>query len=204
MQEILDAALPFLAILNPFALCLYLVGVMEDLSFREFLKVIISACTIALVVLWLTGVGGEQVLRSVLRVRPNSLRAFGGVVFFLVGYNYATRGYRATEILRGSVDELPAAIAMPFMIGAGTITQAILIGKNHGNALVGLVLALAMIATFTIVLAFKLVRDRMRGPRERLFDRWVNILARANGLVIGAISVDMIVSSLHHLWEKPL
>jgi len=47
----------------------------------------------------------------------------------------------------------------------------------------------------------KWLRDHMRGTREQVFDRYVNIFARLNGLVIGAVSTDMIVTGLRELWR---
>jgi multiple antibiotic resistance protein len=202
MEDIPHALIPFLAVLNPFALCLYLAEPMEDMHLRAFIRVVAGACGISLAVFSLFALTGEYLLRAWLGVHPAALRAFGGVIFLIVGYNYVVKGYRAATILRGSLDELPSAIALPFMVGAGTITQSILIGKQLAPLLSVATLAVGIAAAFLIVLLFKLIREHMRGQRERLFDRYVNILARINGLLIGAISVDMIVSALHALWLR--
>jgi small neutral amino acid transporter SnatA (MarC family) len=201
METFYEALVSFLAILNPFALCLYLEDVMAKLERKGFVRVLGSACLFALVVFWLFAYGGEPFLRRVLRVRPEALRVFGGMIFLVVGYNYAVKGYRTAELLRGSLEELPAAIAMPLMIGAGTITQSILIGKALPMWEWMLVLGIGVAASFGIVVAFKVIRDHVRARREALFDRYVAVLARINGLVIGAISVNMIVTGLHALWE---
>ena len=193
--------IPFLAILNPFALALYLADVIEELSARQFLRVLLGACGISIVVFSICALAGETLLVGFLGVRPGALRVFGGVVFFVVGYNYVVRGYRATEMLRGSAQALPSAIALPFMIGAGTITQSILIGKQHPPLVVIAILAAGVGVSFAFVMAFKWLRDHMRGTREQVFDRYVNIFARLNGLVIGAVSTDMIVTGLRELWR---
>lgn len=200
MDSFAHSLTAFLAILNPFALCLYLAGVMQDLSSRDFYRVLLRAAGLSLVVFWVFSLSGEELLTAVLGVRTAAMRAFGGVVFFMVGYNYVARGYRTTEMLRGSLDELPSAIALPFMIGAGTITQAILIGRLHGKLAGAGVLLAGMVVAVAIIVAFKKIRDHMHGVRERVFDRYVNTLARANGLLIGAISTEMVVSGVHHLW----
>ena len=201
MDAFLRDLIPFLAILNPFALSLYLAGVMEELTARQFLHVLLGACGISIVVFSLCALAGETMLVDWLGVRPSALRVFGGMIFFVVGYNYVLRGYRATEMLRGSAQALPSAIALPFMIGAGTITQSILIGKQHASPVVIALLAVGVGVSFGFVMAFKWLRDRMRGPREQVFDRYINILARLNGLVIGAVSTDMVVTGLHELWR---
>lgn len=197
---IVSSLLPFLAILNPFALCLYLAGVMEDLESRIFVKVLFWASLISLVVFWVSAIMGEPLLVEFVGVRPEALRIFGGIIFFIIAYNYVTRGYRATEVLRGSLEELPSAIALPFMIGAGTITEAILLGKRHGPYLSMLLIFLGLCVCFIVVVGFKLVKDCLKGEREKVFQRYVNILSRINGLLIGAISADMVVSGIRKLW----
>jgi len=203
MDAFFESLVSFLAILNPFALCLYLEEAMAKLERRGFVRVLASACVFALAVFWLSAYGGEPFLTTVLRVRPDALRVFGGLIFLVVGYNYAVKGYRTVELLRGSLEELPAAIAMPLMIGAGTITQSILIGKAHAAWEWMLVLTSGVAAAFGIVLLFKTLRDHVRARKETLFDRYVSVLTRINGLVVGAISVNMIVTGLHQLWGGP-
>jgi len=164
----------------------------------------VQASLISLVVFFLFAWCGEPLLVDFLAVKPSALRVFGGLIFIIVAYNYVTQGYKATVFLRGDLEGLPSSIALPFMIGAGTITQAILTGKRHDTVSAFLVIACTIVVAFTIVAAFKITRDHMSGPRERVFQRYVNILARLNGLIIGAISVDMIAEGLKQLWLSPM
>ncbi len=200
LEALSESVLPFLAILNPFAMCLYLAAVIDELQWREFLRVMLSACLIALIAFTVFALTGDRLL-NFLGVRAEAARVFGGVIFFVVGYKYATTGFRAAEFLRGSVEELPSAIAMPFMIGAGTITQSILMSRRHGDLAAIAAIAVAIVVTLMAVVVFKLLREHMRRRRERLFERYVNILARANGLIIGAISAEMIVAGIHTIWD---
>ena len=200
MPSVAHSLIAFLAILNPFALCLYLAGVMQDLPSRDFYQVVLRAAGISLLVFIVFSLSGEDLLTDVLGVRTEAMRAFGGVIFFMVGYQYVVRGYRTTEMLRGSLEELPSAIALPFMIGAGTITQAMLIGRLHGRISSVVILGLGMALAVAVIVAFKLLRDRVTGVREQVFDRYVNTLARANGLLLGSISTEMVVSGIHDLW----
>lgn len=199
--ELGQIVLPFLAILNPFALSLYLVTVVEDLEWDAFFRVILSATLISMVAFSIFVLTGDRLL-DFLGVRAEAARVFGGTIFFVVGYKYATSGFKTTEFLRGSIDELPGAIAMPFMIGAGTITQSILISRRHGDLTALLAIAVALAITLAMVCVFKLLRDHLRRRRERLFERYVNILARANGLIIGAISAEMIIAGIHDIWAR--
>ena len=202
MQEIWSSLVPFIAILNPFALCLYLVGVMDDLERPDFTRVLIWACAISLATFLPFALAGERLLADVLGVQAGALRAFGGIIFLIVGCNYVVKGYRTTEALRGSLRELPSAIALPFMIGGGTITQAILVGKRHSPLVSAAVLFVGVAVCFVVVITFKAIRDHMHGDKERIFDRYVNIMVRINGLMIGAISVDMVISGVRSLWTE--
>ncbi len=203
MSDIVKSLIIFLAIINPFALCLYVGGMMGELDMRQFLRVMIGACMISFVVFALFALTGETILVEWLNIHPGALRSFGGLVFLVVGYNYVTTGYRAAEKLRGSLEGLPSAIAMPFMIGAGTITQSIIIGKQHSGDRSMLILLIGLAIALGIVLAFKVISDHVKGRREAVFERYVNILARINGLIIGAISIEMIVLGLRSVWNAP-
>ena len=200
MGVFLSSLLPFLAILNPFALCLYLVKVMEDLNSREFIRVLFGASIISLIVFWVFAILGEPLLADFFGVRPEALRIFGGVIFFVIAYNYVIKGYKAAEILRGSLEALPSAIALPFMIGAGTLTQAILLGKRHGPYFSLFLLFFGLCICFAVVCIFKLIRDNLKAKYEKVFERYINILSRVNGLIIGAISTEMVVSGIRKLW----
>jgi len=202
MNGAMFSMLHFLAILNPFALCLYLAGVMDDLEPHDFKRVLTWASLISLAVFWLFALTGEKLLVSIIGVSPAALRAFGGVIFFVIAYNYVTRGYKAAVMLRGSLDELHSAIALPYMIGAGTITQSILVGERNGPYLSMLIIFLVLLITLLCVQGFKFIRDRLRNRGEKLFERYVNILSRINGLLIGAISTEMVVTGVHTLWLK--
>ena len=65
MKDTATGLIPFLAILNPFALCLYLTAVMDDLESGAFLRVLLRALV------------GEPLLVGVLDLRTEPLRIFG-------------------------------------------------------------------------------------------------------------------------------
>lgn len=200
MNGHLSTIVSFMAILNPFALSLYLQGVMDDLERRQFFRVLLTASIMSLVAFWVCAAAGEPLLRRGLGVSMPALRAFGGMIFLIIAYNYTIHGYQAAEALRGSLDELPSAIALPYMIGAGTITQSIIVGRDH-QLLVSLGLILgAVIVSFLVVTVFYVVRETLRRSKEHIFRRYVNMLARLNGLLIGGIAVKMIFTGVHDLW----
>ncbi len=201
MEEFTNSLIAFLAILNPFALCLYLEGLMEDMTWGDFLRTMGSAALVSLATFTVFAVAGEAFLTQILNVRPEALRIFGGVIFFGIGYNYVTRGYRATETLRGSLDELSSVIALPLMIGAGTITQSILIGKHHTHMTAFWILLAGVAASIVVVIVFRMVRHHIRKRNEAVFYKYVNVLSRLNGLLIGAISTEMVITGVKAIWK---
>jgi small neutral amino acid transporter SnatA (MarC family) len=86
------------------------------------------------------------------------------------------------------------------MIGAGTITQSILIGEKNPGLVAILVIFIGIAISFVTVISLKFIRDRLSATTEGIFYKYVNILSRINGLIIGAVSTDMIVSGIHKLW----
>ena len=203
-MEFSQSLVSFIAILNPFALALYLSNLMDELDRKQFFYVLSQASLISLVVFILFAWCGEPLLVDFLDVQPSALRVFGGVIFVIVAYQYVIQGYKATAFLRGNIDELPSSIALPYMIGAGTITQSILTGKRHAMGQTLLIIISTIVISFLIVAVFKFIRDHMSRSNERVFHRYVNIFARLNGLIIGAISIDMITTGLKQLWLRPL
>jgi multiple antibiotic resistance protein len=204
MDNILTTLTSLLVILNPFALSLYLTGVMREVSSKDFSRILLMASGVSLAVFLVFAMSGTYLLEGVLGVKSNALRLFGGIIFFMVAYGYVTQGFKATLQYRGQLDELPSEIALPFMIGPGTITQSMIVGKEFDTQLTVVILASVVVISYVVVMGFKAIRDRMVGERERVFDRYVNILCRLNGLIIGALSIQMIVHSLQLLWlESP-
>lgn len=192
----------FLLILNPFALSLYLRGVVEDLDRPHFASVLVRASAASFVVFVMFAWLGESFLVNVLGIRPQALRVFGGIIFFNIAYIYVTRGHKALDVLRGSIDELPSEIALPFMIGGGTITQAIILGKHYDTGTALTLLATGMAICLAFVYCFKVVHDQLQGINERILRRYINMFSRANGLIIGALSVDMIVNGVRQIWTE--
>ncbi len=195
----IELLLSFIVILNPFALCLYLAGIIEELDSKNFLRVLSIASLISYIVFAVFSLFGDKLLITVFSVRTEALRCFGGIVFLIVAYNYVTKGSKAAIVLRGDIEELPSQIAVPFMIGAGTITQSILIGKKTNSITSVIILLLAVAISTLFVLVFKQIRDRITDQNIKIFDIYVNILSRINGLIIGAISIEMIVRGISGL-----
>lgn len=202
-MNILSELLPFLVILNPFALCLYLEDAVHELDQRSFMRTVGAASAISVVTFWTFALGGRPLLVRTLGVQPEALRLFGGLIFLVIAYDYVRKGHLATAELRGSLRHFPSAIAFPYMIGAGTITQSILVGEHVSTLPTILILLIGVAIAFIVLVVFKVATDHLKKRRENLFYHYMDIMARLNGLIIGAVSTQMIVFGARALWTLP-
>lgn len=199
----LAALTEFLIMLNPFALFLYLLPVMRELSDAEFRKVLFNASLISLMIFLIFLFTGDRLFEGVFHIDFESFRVFGGIVIFSFAYLFIVKGQVALIQIKGSLDNLASEIALPFMVGAGTILLTILMGHNlTGWQGVG-VLLMVLTFNFLFIIGLKYVRDGIRRPKWKVaFDKNMEILLRLNGFFLGAIGVEMIMSGLKHFFFK--
>lgn len=194
--QLFEGVLLFLVILNPFLLSVYLLELIEKLSFSDFAKVLVRASGISLVVFTLFAISGDAIFDNVLHVRFAAFQVFGGVIFTLIALQYLLQGSSAIAALRGDAAHLAGAVAMPFMIGPGTISASVVIGARGTPLTATLALILALVVAVTIVLVLKFIHDRVRARRAELIRRYVEITGRVGALLIGTIAVEMIFQGI--------
>jgi small neutral amino acid transporter SnatA (MarC family) len=185
-----------LVILNPFALSVYLVDVLQGHALASVTKMLVRALFIAAVVMGIFAVFGERLFTDVLHVRFFAFQVFGGIVFLIIGLKFILDGSGTMTLLRGEPAQLAGAVAMPFLIGPGTVSASALAGARHG-ALVGPLVVVASLASTGIILIFlKLVFDRLKTTNAALLERYTEVAGRVSGFLAGSISVEMIASGL--------
>jgi multiple antibiotic resistance protein len=197
----LKTILSFIVMMNPFALFLYLSPVMKDLKQKEFLLVLIKATFISYAIILFFILSGDFIFAYLFQIEFNSFRIFGGIVIFSFAYFYIVKGKKALIQLRGSLDDLAAEIAMPFMVGAGTISLAILAAEEHNMLTNMVILPLILIINFSIIVGLKFIRDHLMQKRLRIaFNKSMGILLRITGFFVGAIGIDMILIGIQRLY----
>lgn len=194
LAQIIRSATLLLVLLNPFLLTVYLLGLVRRLSMRQFARSLGRAALVSGVVFSVFAWLGDVIFRDVLQVRFAAFLVFGGLIFVLVAVQFVFNGPVAIEKLRGEAEDAP--IAMPFMIGAGTINASVLAGSRQpiGGALLAIALALAV--TVLVVVAMKAAHDLVSTTHEKLVARYVELSGRASGLVIGAMAVEMLFQGI--------
>jgi multiple antibiotic resistance protein len=172
---------------------------MKELDNKSFIKVLFDASIISLGVFILFLFGGSYIFEEIFRVNIESFRFFGGVVIFAFAFLYIIKGDKAFIRMK-DLKELPADIALPFMVGAGTISLSIFFGERHGFAGGVSVLTIAVILNFILIIVLKSMRDKMPKDIRLVFDRIMDVFLRLNGFFVGSIGVEMIKISIENTY----
>ncbi len=191
----------FVVMINPIALFLYLLPIMEELEHKEFAKVMFKATFISFMIYFIFFLFGDVIFTRVFQINFESFRIFGGIVLFSFAYFYIVKGQKAMLRMKENLDDLANEIALPFMVGAGTISLAILMKEKLDYALGIGTLILATFVSFNIVMGLKFVRDRLKNERLRIaFDKNMEIAVRLNGFFVGAIGIDMMNTGIRNMY----
>ena len=96
---------------------------------------------------------------------------------------------------------MASEIALPFTVGAGTISLTMLMSRAmpvvEGVVALAIILCIHCIA----VLSLKLIRDNIdTKPVKKAFDKNMMIMMRVNGFFLGAIGVNMIMVGVQNVF----
>ena len=201
MVDILNGAGLLLVLLNPFLVIVYLVDVIEKLDEGQFRWVLFRAGAIAAAVFIVFALVGDAVFSRLLQAQFASFQIFGGVVFLLIGIQFVFRGPGAIEILRGESGHVAGAIAMPVLIGPGTISASIIIGERLTPWEAVAAILTAVFLSMAIMAGLKGVHDYVRPRNEPLVQRYIEVAGRITALVAGTIAVEMLMRGLQAWME---
>lgn len=125
-----------------------------------------------------------------------SFQIFGGVIFLLIGLQFVFRGPTAIEMLRGESKHLAGAIAMPILVGPGTISASVIIGQRQNVVMASASVVFAVFASIMVMVGLKALHDYVRPRNEPAVQRYIEIAGRITALFVGTISVEMIMRGL--------
>jgi len=195
-MDYLKSTTLLLVLLNPFLVIVYLMDVVKKLDFVRFSQVLMRAALISLIVFFVFAVLGDAVFLDIVHARFASFQIFGGIVFLLIGIQFVLRGNAAIEVLRGESEQLAGAIAMPVLIGPGTISASVIVGRRHYVPTACAAILLAVFLTVIIMLGLKWLHDYVLPRKEPLVQRYIEITGRITALFIGTVSVEMIMQGI--------
>lgn len=197
----LSSIIEILVMLNPFALFLYLEPIRKDLSHRDFMIVILKASAISFTICLTFFFFGDVIFKQVFRIDFEAFRIFGGIIIFSYAYFFIVKGQKALIMIKENLDDLASEIALPFMVGAGTLSLSILLSQKHSMLIGSVSLVIIFVVNFLTIYFLKKMRDSIEGRKfKTAFDKNMEVLLRLNGFFIGAIGINMILDGIINLF----
>lgn len=191
-------------LLNPFFMSVYLLDLIQEMRWPEFSKALAQGAAISTAVFVLVAWVGEAIFTNVLQVRFASFLVFGGILFLIVATRFFFLGPESLRQMRGGSRSIAASIAMPFMIGPGTISASVLAGARLPIVWAAAAISLGVLLSVIAIVLLKRIHDVIHQRNQALVSRYVDIMGRIMGLVSGTIAVDMIFRGIEDwLSEMP-
>lgn len=185
-----------MVLLNPFLVSVYLVDVVQKLSERDFRLVLCRAGLISTCVFCCFAIVGDAIFSRVMQVEFASFQIFGGIVFLLIGLQFVFQGPGAIQMLRGESHHLAGAVAMPVLIGPGTISASVVIGNSHGPLVACCIVVGTVVICLITILGLKKIHDYVKPRSEPLVERYFEVAGRVTALVVGTVAIEMIMQGL--------
>ncbi len=198
MDPFIKSFLLLFMLLNPFLLIIYLVDLVQEMELRDFSRVLNRAGLISSGIFIGFALLGDLIFKNLLQAQFASFQIFGGIIFLLIGMQFVFKGPEAIKSMRGKPEHIAGAIAMPIMIGPGTVSASILAGQQLQPlwAIIAIFLAVGLVVI--IMIGLKKLHDIVRTRNEPLIERYVEVAGRVVALVIGTYSIEMIMQGLSH------
>ncbi len=196
MDQFTESLLLMLVLLNPFILSVYLIDLIRELEFGILARYLVRAALISLVVFWTFALVGDRIFEDVMQVRFPSFLMFGGVTFLIIGIRLILGMGPSIEGLRPDATGISGAIAMPLLIGPGTISASVLAGSRLPRIQAVLAILIAVAVMTVAILAFKKLHDYVRRHNEPLVQKYLEVAGRVTALFTGSFAIEMIMNGL--------
>jgi small neutral amino acid transporter SnatA (MarC family) len=203
LEPYLSSALLVFALLNPFLMSVCLLERMAELPRAAFLRALVRDALAGAAVLSLFAWGGDALFGELLQVRFASFQVFAGILFLAIGMRLVLKGADAMRALGGPPGHLAGPLALPLMIGPGTVSASVVLGARLPvpDAVVVIFVALAVAAG--LVAAIRFARDALQESSARLLERCVEIGGRVTALLVGTFAVETIFEGIGAWLEDP-
>lgn len=182
---------------------IYIIDIVQDLDFYDFFKIVLRAGTISFVVFVVFALTKNVIFTDIIQVNFASFQIFGGIIFLIIGIKFVFQGVKAVMALRGDPKHLVGSLAMPILIGPGSISASIVIGEKLEAGSAVLAIFSATMLSMIILGLLKKTHDFVSTRYEALIERYIEIMGRITALVVGTIAIEMIMSGLK-TWFKIL
>jgi multiple antibiotic resistance protein len=196
MDVFVKTALMLFVLINPFILSVYLIELIKGVEFRAFSGQLIRAGVISYVVFLIFAFAGEAVFEDVFQIRFLSFMIFGGITFLIVGVRLILGAGPPVEALRPDARDMSGAIAMPFIVGPGTISASVLAGSRLDFLDAAIAIGLALGISIAAIIVLKKAHDIVHAHDERYVARYMGIAGRVTALFTGSFAVELILKGV--------
>lgn len=191
-----ETTLYLLVLINPISKILVLSLLAKELPPASMRGMILESTAFAWAILLALGAGGRLILGDVFHIQMHSLRVAAGIVLFFSGYNALSRGF----FFEVGKDQKPVDISMvplaaPMIAGPATITASITLNAEAGLLQASVCVTAAIFLNLLFMLTYRPVSEWL----NRL--HLMGALIRITGLIIAAISVEMVLTGLGEWWR---
>ncbi len=196
MDVFFQSLLLIFVLLNPFIMSVYLLALIKEVPFGQFARIMTRAGLISFVVFFLFAWLGEVIFDNVLQIRFLAFMIFGGITFLIIGIRLILGIGPPMSSINPHSTEIAGAIAMPFIVGPGTISASVIAGTQLGLIMSSMAIALGLIAALGSIILFKKIHDFVQTRKEKYVERYVEIAGRITALFTGSFAVDMILKGI--------
>lgn len=201
----ITAFVTLLVVIDPIGLAPLFVALTQGISTRARRTIGVRACVVAIALLTMFGLFGEQVLNFIGISMP-AFQIAGGILLFLTALDMLFE--RRTKRRQGQASEDDPAqdpsvfpLAMPLIAGPGAMATMVLLAGSPGAGWAEvLTVHLVMIAVIAVVFLMFLgagLLERMLGPTG------INVVTRLLGMLLAALSVQFVLNGLAALGLMP-
>ena len=206
--EIIKIILAFMVLINPFGALTLFLDSTHGYSLNNRRKVARIACLTIFITISFFTLAGETLLK-LLGISIGSFQLAGGILVFLIALNMMNGEGNPVkpdqenfdvDHLQGAPPTMAAAvvpIAIPMMIGPGGISTVII----YSSQVTGILQVSASLIAGLFISLFCYVALMAAGRISRLLgDTGLNIMSRIMGMLLAAVSIEIIVNGLRTLF----
>ena len=197
-----------MVLINPFSALTLFLDLTRGYSMRNRRKVARVACLTIFITISFFTVAGESLLKA-LGISIGSFQLAGGILVFLISLNMMNGEGNPVKPDQENFDvdhvqdALPTMasavvpLAIPMMIGPGGISTVII----YSSQVSGILQVSAIIIAGLFISLFCYLALMAAGRISRLLgDTGLNIMSRIMGMLLAAVSIEIIVSGLRTLF----
>ena len=193
------------AMLDPISHLPLFLGATSELDQRERRRAALMAVLFAFCILMFFGVAGQFVLHA-MGISLISFQIAGGIILLLFSISMVlgephSGAKSATESSGSTLNIAVYPLATPIIAGPGAMLSVIILTDNNRFTLPQQVTTMGVLA---VVLMFLLVVFLLGDTINKVIGRGgINVLRRVMGVILAALSVNLIVSALAQWLNLP-